>query len=81
MIHIHNLHKYFGDSHVLRGIDCDVKSQEVVCVIDPSLSGKSTFLRCMNALEAVSEGEVVVFQRFNLFPPYCRCWRISSWHL
>ena len=60
MIHINNLHKHFGDSHVLRGISCDVKPQEVVCVIGPSGSGKSTFLRCMNALESVSEGEVEV---------------------
>lgn len=60
MIHINNLHKRFGDSHVLRGISCDIKTQEVVCIIGPSGSGKSTFLRCMNALETVSEGEVVV---------------------
>ncbi|MFK3659383.1 amino acid ABC transporter ATP-binding protein [Scandinavium sp. NPDC088450] len=64
MIHIKNLHKRFGESHVLRGIDCDIQPQEVVCVIGPSGSGKSTFLRCMNALESVSEGEVVV----NGFP-------------
>ncbi len=50
MIHINNLHKRFGDSHVLRGISCDIKPQEVVCIIGPSGSGKSTFLRCMNAL-------------------------------
>lgn len=60
MIHIKNLHKHFGDNHVLRGIDCDIKPQEVVCIIGPSGSGKSTFLRCMNALETVTEGEVVV---------------------
>ncbi|HDU4093502.1 TPA: amino acid ABC transporter ATP-binding protein [Klebsiella aerogenes] len=60
MIHINNLHKRFGDSHVLRGISCDIKPQKVVCIIGPSGSGKSTFLRCMNALETVSEGEVVV---------------------
>lgn len=60
MIHINNLHKHFGDSHVLRGIGCEINPQEVVCVIGPSGSGKSTFLRCMNALETVSEGDVVV---------------------
>ena len=60
MIHIRNLHKRFGDSHVLRGISCDIKPQEVVCIIGPSGSGKSTFLRCMNALETVSEGVVEV---------------------
>ncbi|WP_434643854.1 amino acid ABC transporter ATP-binding protein [Klebsiella sp. I138] len=60
MIHIKNLHKRFGDSHVLRGISCDIQPQEVVCIIGPSGSGKSTFLRCMNALETVSEGIVEV---------------------
>ena len=60
MIHIKNLHKHFGDSHVLRGIDCDIQPREVVCIIGPSGSGKSTFLRCMNGLESVSEGEVCV---------------------
>jgi len=60
VIHIKNLHKHFGDNHVLRGIDCDIQPQEVVCIIGPSGSGKSTFLRCMNALETVTEGEVVV---------------------
>jgi len=60
VIHIKNLHKYFGENHVLRGIDCTIQSKEVVCVIGPSGSGKSTFLRCMNALESVSEGDVEV---------------------
>jgi len=60
VINIRNLHKHFGDSHVLRGIDCDIQPQEVVCIIGPSGSGKSTFLRCMNALESVTEGEVIV---------------------
>ncbi|WP_058909861.1 amino acid ABC transporter ATP-binding protein [Entomohabitans teleogrylli] len=60
MIHVNNLHKHFGDSHVLRGISCDIQPREVVCIIGPSGSGKSTLLRCMNALEQVNEGEVTV---------------------
>lgn len=60
MIRINNLHKHFGESHVLRGISCEIKAQEVVCVIGPSGSGKSTFLRCINALETVTEGQVEV---------------------
>ncbi|SFT61477.1 amino acid ABC transporter ATP-binding protein, PAAT family [Kosakonia arachidis] len=60
MIHIKNLHKHFGENPVLRGISCDIKPKEVVCVIGPSGSGKSTFLRCMNGLESVSEGAVEV---------------------
>ena len=58
MIHINNLHKRYGDSHVLRGISCDIKPQEVVCIIGPSGSGKSTFLRCMNLLETPTSGTI-----------------------
>ncbi|MDW5501330.1 amino acid ABC transporter ATP-binding protein [Pseudomonas lundensis] len=60
MIRVHNLQKQFGESHVLRGISCEIAANEVVCVIGPSGSGKSTFLRCINALETLSGGEVVV---------------------
>lgn len=60
MIHVNNLHKYFGDTHVLRGISCSIIPQEVVCIIGPSGSGKSTFLRCINALERFNEGEILV---------------------
>ncbi len=81
MIHINNLHKRFGDSHVLRGISCDIKPQEVVCIIGPSGSGKSTFLRCMNAPETVSEGEVVVngFAAHDRPPTSTRCAKASAW--
>lgn len=60
MIHIDNLQKRFGETHVLRGISCDIAPQEVVCMIGPSGSGKSTFLRCLNALETPSAGEISV---------------------
>ncbi|AMT95230.1 peptide ABC transporter ATP-binding protein [Brevibacterium linens] len=60
MIHVSDLHKSFGDNEVLKGIDCDVEPQEVVCVIGPSGSGKSTFLRCLNMLEDITSGEVVI---------------------
>lgn len=60
MIHVDNLQKQFGETHVLRGISCDIKTQEVVCIIGPSGSGKSTFLRCLNALEKPDGGEVSV---------------------
>ncbi len=58
MIHVRNLHKYFGSLHVLKGIDVDIKPQEVVVVIGPSGSGKSTFLRCLNLLEEPSDGTI-----------------------
>ncbi|MGO2157522.1 MAG: amino acid ABC transporter ATP-binding protein [Serratia proteamaculans] len=60
MIRVHNLQKQFGESHVLRGISCEIATNEVVCIIGPSGSGKSTFLRCINALETLSGGEVLV---------------------
>lgn len=60
MIKVANLHKKFGDLHVLKGIDCRVAPQEVVVVIGPSGSGKSTFLRCINLLEEPTEGEIYV---------------------
>lgn len=60
MIHINNLHKRFGDSHMLRNINCDIRPQETVCIIGPSGSEKSAFLRRMGAPETVSEGEVVI---------------------
>ncbi|WP_320779830.1 amino acid ABC transporter ATP-binding protein [Streptomyces sp. CRN 30] len=59
-ISITGLHKSFGDNHVLRGIDLEVRQGEVVCVIGPSGSGKSTLLRCVNLLEEPSEGRVTV---------------------
>ena len=51
MIRIEDLHKHFGELHVLRGIDLSVAKGEVVCIIGPSGSGKSTLLRCINHLE------------------------------
>ncbi|MGN6753405.1 MAG: amino acid ABC transporter ATP-binding protein [Intrasporangium sp.] len=60
MIIVKDLHKKFGDNEVLRGIDCRVEEQEVVCLIGPSGSGKSTFLRCLNGLETITSGEVSV---------------------
>lgn len=60
MIYVKNLHKYFGKLEVLKGIDCHIKEQEVVVVIGPSGSGKSTFLRCLNKLEELTDGEIII---------------------
>ena len=60
MIKVENLHKTFGKLEVLKGIDCEVKEKEVVCVIGPSGSGKSTFLRCINLLEEITDGAVYI---------------------
>ncbi|EPX8699421.1 amino acid ABC transporter ATP-binding protein [Listeria monocytogenes] len=59
------LKKSFGANEVLKGIDIEEKEGEVVCVIGPSGSGKSTFLRCMNNLEEITAGEVLV-DDFNI---------------
>ncbi|UNB54074.1 amino acid ABC transporter ATP-binding protein [Mycolicibacterium sp. YH-1] len=59
-IRIEGLKKSFGDLVVLDGIDTTVSHGEVVCVIGPSGSGKSTFLRCLNKLEDITGGKVVV---------------------
>lgn len=59
-IHVHDLKKNFGSNNVLCGISTDIYEGEVVCVIGPSGSGKSTFLRCLNRLETITSGEVVV---------------------
>ena len=60
MIEIENLHKSFGEAHILKGIDLSIAAQEVVVIIGPSGSGKSTLLRCMNYLEEPTEGKITV---------------------
>jgi polar amino acid transport system ATP-binding protein len=59
-IEVRDLHKYFGDNEVLKGIDFHVDQGQVVCVIGPSGSGKSTLLRCVNRLEEPTSGRILV---------------------
>lgn len=59
-IHVSDLKKKFGKLEVLSGISTDIYEGEVVVVIGPSGSGKSTFLRCINRLETITGGEIVV---------------------
>jgi polar amino acid transport system ATP-binding protein len=59
-IEVQDLHKYFGDNEVLKGIDFGVDQGQVVCVVGPSGSGKSTLLRCVNRLEEPTSGRIVV---------------------
>lgn len=59
-IHVSHLKKNFGALEVLKDISTDIHEGEVVVIIGPSGSGKSTFLRCMNKLEEITAGEVVV---------------------
>ncbi|MCH1625683.1 amino acid ABC transporter ATP-binding protein [Fredinandcohnia sp. SECRCQ15] len=60
MITVSNLKKSFGSLEVLKDINVEINEKEVVCVIGPSGSGKSTFLRCLNKLEELSAGSIVI---------------------
>ena len=60
MIEVKNVHKSFGSLEVLKGVDLAVEKGEVVCLIGASGSGKSTLLLCINALEPIASGQVVV---------------------
>jgi general L-amino acid transport system ATP-binding protein len=60
MIEITDLHKWFGEFHVLQGIDLCVKKQERIVICGPSGSGKSTLIRCINRLEEHQRGRIVV---------------------
>jgi len=58
VVRLEGVHKSFGDNHVLRGIDLEVRSGEVLTIVGPSGSGKSTLLRCVNLLEPLNEGRI-----------------------
>lgn len=59
-VSVKGLVKSFGDLEVLKGMDVEIEEGEVVCLIGPSGSGKSTFLRCLNRLEEITAGTVVI---------------------
>ncbi|BAD76261.1 MULTISPECIES: amino acid ABC transporter ATP-binding protein [Geobacillus] len=60
MIYFHQVNKYYGDFHVLKDINLTINQGEVVVIIGPSGSGKSTLVRCINRLETISSGELIV---------------------
>lgn len=60
MIQIKGLNKYFGDLHVLKDVNLNVKAGEKLVVIGPSGSGKSTLIRCVDFLEEPTSGEVII---------------------
>jgi polar amino acid transport system ATP-binding protein len=60
IVRVEGLHKYFGDNHVLRGLDLEVREREAVMVIGRSGSGKTTLLRCINFLEEPTAGWIEV---------------------
>jgi general L-amino acid transport system ATP-binding protein len=60
IISSHDVHKWFDNFHVLKGINLNVKKGEVVVIFGPSGSGKSTFIRCINRLEEHQKGQIIV---------------------
>ena len=60
IVSIRDVHKYFGELQVLKGVSLDVMKGEVVCIIGPSGSGKSTLIRCVNALNDIQGGAITV---------------------
>ncbi|WP_020155252.1 amino acid ABC transporter ATP-binding protein [Caldibacillus debilis] len=60
MIYFHQVNKYYGDFHVLKDINLTIHQGEVVVIIGPSGSGKSTLVRCINRLETITSGELIV---------------------
>jgi len=70
VITVTDLHKKFGDNHVLRGISDTIEKGEKVVIIGPSGSGKSTFLRCLNLLETPTSGKIF-FQGQEITDPKC----------
>ena len=62
-ISVKNMKKEYGELEVLKGIDVDIYEGQVVSIIGPSGSGKSTFLRCLNYLEELTDGEITIFNQ------------------
>jgi len=60
IISVHDVHKWYGNFHALKGIDMDVKRREVIVIFGPSGSGKSTFIRTINRLEEHQRGQIIV---------------------
>lgn len=57
------VNKFFGNKHVLKDVDFEIREREVVALIGPSGSGKSTFLRCLNGLEKHTSGDICIYGR------------------
>ncbi len=60
MIKLENIHKRFGDTEVLKGIDLDIQQGEIIVIIGSSGTGKSTLLRTVNFLEQADEGRITI---------------------
>ncbi len=69
LLKIIDLHKYFGQNHVLKGINMEIRKGEVVVIIGPSGSGKSTLLRCINRLEEPDRGKIIIDDEVEITNP------------
>src|SRR6476469_4117574 len=69
-VHIRNAQKYFGGTHVIRGVDIDIADGQFTVLVGPSGCGKSTLLRMIAGLEEISAGEVIIGGRVvnNMLP-------------
>ncbi len=63
MVEVRDVHKFFDELHVLRGVSFDVERGSVTTILGPSGSGKSTILRCINVLESIQAGSIVVDEK------------------
>ncbi len=63
VLKMENIHKKFGDNHVLKGVNLSVKKGETIAIIGASGSGKSTLLRCSNNLETITSGKITICDR------------------
>ncbi|CAK3924893.1 hypothetical protein VCRA2120E57_540024 [Vibrio crassostreae] len=78
MIKLQNIHKQFGDTEVLKGIDLEIKQGEIIVIIGSSGTGKSTLLRCVNFLEQADQGTIsiddmaLLHMKRNTWSPYGR---------
>jgi len=59
-VEVEGVHKWYGDTHILRGVDLSIRDNEKVVILGPSGSGKSTLVRCVNGLEPYQEGRIKV---------------------
>ena len=64
IVRMENVNKYYGTFHVLKNINFSVTEGEIVVICGPSGSGKSTLIRCINKLEEIDSGEIIIDDRF-----------------
>ena len=60
IVKLRNIHKTFGENAVLKGVDLDIRKGEVVTLMGPSGTGKTTLLRCINLLERPEQGSIQI---------------------